>query len=443
MNDIKQQLLAKIGDTSVRETRVKQQVNLRISQQPESKRIHWGYYGTIIAMMGVLIFCINFLPSVLTEETTNINDVNPPEIVPPIEESDDTADLEKGENYELLKRIFFPGESEAEFVGGFENLGLTIQTFWLSDFYVQLVLSGYGGTTENIYRINGDQIELVYEGMIDGSQRSQMSPDELNKLPVLHIALKTPYELGDKYGDWTLIETSGDVNTAYGSFTNVLVFELVADETRLRKYYAQDFGMVKWENAFFNEDSNEYETMVQTELSSINPSQAMAENTPSHFDTNVDLNYTANSHSGWISSPMGLKHATIDGRGEKASEEGEAVLVVQKFDTSEATIFKLKNNENGHYTPKQLAWIDENRLLVIIGYAYGTVSTGGKLYELNVKDNVVTPVIEDLTEKEEITSIKVNNDGTFTYQKHVYDTDNFSSHESHVEEGTMTIPAPK
>jgi len=443
MNDIKQQLLIKIGDTSERATRVKQQVNFKKIQQPEGKRIDWAYYGTLVAIIGVLILCINFLPSVLTVETQSLNDVKPPEIITPIEESNNPAILEKGENYELLKQTFFPSESEAEFVGGFENLGLNIQTFWLNDYYVQQVLSSYGGTTENIYRINGDQIELVFEEMIDGSQRSQMSLDELNKLPVLHIALKAAFKIGDKYDDWTLIETSGQVNTPYGSFSDVLTFELVADEVRLRKYYAQDFGMVKWENAFFNQEKNEYEIMIQTELSSINPSPALVDKTPSHFDTKVDLNYTATSHSGWKTSPNGLQKATIDGKGEKASEEGEAVLVVQNVVTNEETIFRLKNNENGQYTPKQLEWIDENRLLVIIGYAYGMVTTGGKLYELNVKDNVVTPVIEDLTEKEEITSIKVNKDGTFTYQKHVYETDNFSYEESHVEEGTMTIPAAK
>jgi len=443
MNDIKQQLLSKIGDTSVRETRIKQQVNLKKIQQPQRKKMHWAYYGALVAMIGVLTFSINFFPSVLNEKTSNLHDVKPLEIVPPDDESDDTAVLEKGEYYELLKQKFFPEESEAEFVGGFENLGLNIKTFWLSDYYVQQILSSYGGTIENIYRINGNQIELVYEEMIDGSDRSQMSTDELNRLPVLQIALKAPFELGDKYGDWTLIETSGQVDTAYGSFSDVLVFELVSDETRLRKYYAQSLGMVKWETAFYTQESNEYEIMIQTELSSINPSPVLGNKTPFHFDTKVHLTYTAESHSGWIISPMGLKQATIDGRGEKASEEGEAVLVVQNLDPSETTIFKLKNNENGQYTPKQLAWIDDNRLLIIIGYAHGTVTTGGKLYELNVNDNVVKPVIEDLTIKEEITSVKVNKDGTFTYQKHVYDTDNFSSHESHVEEETMTIPAAK
>jgi len=79
----------------------------------------------------------------------------------------------------------------------------------------------------------------------------------------------------------------------------------------------------------------------------------------------------------------------------------------------------------------------------IIGPAYGMVTTGGKLYELNIKDNVVMPVIENLGAREEIMSVKVNKDGTFTYEKHVYDTDQMEYDESHVEVGTLPIPPTK
>lgn len=71
------------------------------------------------------------------------------------------------------------------------------------------------------------------------------------------------------------------------------------------------------------------------------------------------------------------------------------------------------------------------------------VTTGGKLYELNIKDNIVTPIIEDLAPREEIMSLTVNEDGTFTYQKHVYDNDDFNYDEAHIEEGTLTIPPVK
>jgi hypothetical protein len=62
--------------------------------------------------------------------------------------------------------------------------------------------------------------------------------------------------------------------------------------------------------------------------------------------------------------------------------------------------------------------------------------------ELNIKDNV-TPVIEDLGVREEIMSVKVNGDGTFTYEKHVYDTDQMEYNDSHVEEGKLPISTAK
>ncbi|MFJ7972455.1 DUF4652 domain-containing protein [Psychrobacillus sp. NPDC096389] len=165
------------------------------------------------------------------------------------------------------------------------------------------------------------------------------------------------------------------------------------------------------------------------------------ENTPSQFNAKVVTNYEPSFHSEWKKSSKGVQQATIEGKGDPAIEEGEAVLVIENLQTKKTTIYQLKNNEFSQYTPKYIEWIDENRLFVIIGYAYGTVTTGGKLYKLNIKNNTVTPIIEDLLENEEIMAAKVNNDGTFTYKKHVYDSDNYEEKESHIEE--IRIPLPK
>jgi len=164
------------------------------------------------------------------------------------------------------------------------------------------------------------------------------------------------------------------------------------------------------------------------------------ENTPSQFDAKVEKDYEVNFHSGWKNSSDSLLQATIEGKGESASEEGEAVLVIKNLKSKVTTIYQLKDNELGQYTPKHIEWIDGNRLFVIIGYSYGTVTTGGKLYELNTKNNAVTPVIENLSENEEIMSVKVNKDGTFTYKKHIYDSDNYDYSESHIEEKRSPIP---
>ncbi|MER2070422.1 MAG: DUF4652 domain-containing protein [Psychrobacillus sp.] len=70
------------------------------------------------------------------------------------------------------------------------------------------------------------------------------------------------------------------------------------------------------------------------------------------------------------------------------------------------------------------------------------VTAGGKLYVLDIGKNEVKSIITDLTNKEEVMSIKVNNDDTFTYQLHVYDTDAMEGSESHVEEKTLPLPKP-
>lgn len=444
MNEIKQQLISKIGDTSERENRVRQQVNLKKIQQSVEKKNEWPYYSTIIAFIGVLSFCIYLIPS-----SQPVTGNESPQVSIPIDEDDEETvstpnteegivDLVKGEHYELLKQYFPPNESVAIFSGGFENGGVEIQTVWLNDYYVQQISSNDGGIVELIYRLNGDQVELVYQDMIDGSVKSNMSSGELNELPSLEVVFKAPFKVGDQYGDWTVIETSEQMKTSYGSFTNVIVIENTSDDIWTRKYYAQGFGEVKWESAERNKENNEYyEVFISTELVSIKVK------TPSQFDVKVELNYKAENHSGWKTSPNGSQQATINGKLEHASEEGEALLVIENMKTKETTIYQLRDNDLSQYTPKVVEWIDENRVFVIIGPSYGMVTRGGKLYELNLKDNRVTPVIEDLSVREEIMSLKVNADGTFTYQKHVYDTDDMNYDETHIEEGTLPIPAPK
>ncbi|MFJ5769785.1 DUF4652 domain-containing protein [Psychrobacillus sp. NPDC093180] len=167
------------------------------------------------------------------------------------------------------------------------------------------------------------------------------------------------------------------------------------------------------------------------------------ENIPTQFDAKVEKNYEASFHSGWKKSSDGLQQAAIDGRGEFATEEGEAVLVIENIKTKATTIYQLKDNDLSQYTPKYIEWIDKNRLFVIIGYAYGSVTTGGKLYELNTKDNKLTPIIENLKENEEIISVKVNKNGTFNYKKHVYDSDNYEESESHIEDKRLPLPKLK
>ena len=284
MNEIKNQLNKRIGDTSERASRVQQQVNMKKTQQQVVKKVYWRYYATIVAIIGVLILSIKLIPAVLNEEVGQLTGPEPTETVLPPTEDDETA-VKKGEHYGLLKQYFLPDESEAVFLGGYEDSGVKTHTFWLSDHYVQQVVSNEGGIVELVYRLNGNQIELVYQEMIDdGTERAQWTIEELNDLPMMGILLKAPFETGDEYGDWTVIETSGQVTTTFGSFSNVLVVENAYDDGRLRKYYVQGFGEVKWESAYLNEESGDYEVASTTDMVGVY--------SLSDEDTNIDYDQT-------------------------------------------------------------------------------------------------------------------------------------------------------
>ncbi|SDN65268.1 Leucine Rich repeat-containing protein [Psychrobacillus sp. OK028] len=437
MNEIKQQLLTKMGDTSERVHRIQQQVNLKKSKKTNENKERWVYYGILVTFIGLLAFSANLWSSKLINENGQLTE---PGLVVAPEEEDTEITFEKGDNYEELKQYFPPHGTEAVFLGGFENGGSTTQTYWLDDHYVQQVMSNDGGSVERIYRLNGNQIEIVYEEMVDDvSGRLQWASEELNKLPKGELFLEAPLEIGDEYGDWTVMDTSGKVTTTYGDFTNVLIFESIKDDHRMRRYYVPGFGEVKWESDYLDKESGEYEPMTYTDLASFKVVEEEVI-TPAHFDVKIENDFKPSKHTPWQPSPSGKQQVTIEGIFEQAGEEGEDILVIENLETDESTIFKLQDNVNGQFTPKKVEWIDEDRIFVIIGNAYGMVTMGGKLYELNIKDNIVTPVITDLTPREEIMSVKVNQDGTFTYEKHVYDTDSMEQSESHVEEGVLPIP---
>ena len=133
--------------------------------------------------------------------------------------------------------------------------------------------------------------------------------------------------------------------------------------------------------------------------------------------------FKVEAHTGWEESPDKSKKATVDGRGEYSIEEGYGTLVIREGDSDR--LITLADKESQH-TIKSAEWIDNDRLFIIVGMSYGTVSKGGQLYEVNLLDNSAKKVFPNLTEKEEITSILNNGNGTFAYSIHTYTDDNFN-----------------
>ena len=81
--------------------------------------------------------------------------------------------------------------------------------------------------------------------------------------------------------------------------------------------------------------------------------------------------------------------------------------------SDEIALSTKETAENEHvreqYTPKMLAWLDDRYLLLVIQFAYGTVTQGGDLYAYDTREASLQP-LSKLFQKEEITGIKVDQD---------------------------------
>lgn len=72
----------------------------------------------------------------------------------------------------------------------------------------------------------------------------------------------------------------------------------------------------------------------------------------------------------------------------------------------EKELLLSRENLPAQTSPKDLYWLDSHHLLMIIGYAYGTVSVGGDLYLLHIEDRELSLIYETELE-EEVKEVKV------------------------------------
>jgi len=83
-------------------------------------------------------------------------------------------------------------------------------------------------------------------------------------------------------------------------------------------------------------------------------------------------------------------------------------------------------------TVKVLEWIDDSRVLLIIGFAFGTVSQGGDLYCYNIDDKTCDIIIE-AEKNSEIIDIELE-DKELIISKILWLDDNYMDYETIKEE---------
>lgn len=73
--------------------------------------------------------------------------------------------------------------------------------------------------------------------------------------------------------------------------------------------------------------------------------------------------------------------------------EWEEIGKLMLYDVKRDTLTELKIDDiPSQYTIKKVSWIGEDKLIMIIGFAYGTVSVGGDLYTYDLNRRILKKI---------------------------------------------------
>ncbi|NMM62183.1 DUF4652 domain-containing protein [Clostridium sp. P21] len=133
----------------------------------------------------------------------------------------------------------------------------------------------------------------------------------------------------------------------------------------------------------------------------------------------------------WETSSKETYKACIEGKGEEASEEGTGKILVKNNNGNNFSFEIINNNK---LSPRNIEWVDDENLLVVVGSSQGTVSKGGNLYMLNINTGNTLSIIETSDKKQQIMSSK-KVDNNVNLKVTVYEDDNYNK--SHVENWTI------
>lgn len=150
----------------------------------------------------------------------------------------------------------------------------------------------------------------------------------------------------------------------------------------------------------------------------------------------IDSNTKIELNTPWETSPLGKFKATLEGKGEKASGEGYSQIIIKDVNSGKLTKLTLENQEKSHLTARDLEWIDENNLFVILGQSFGTVSKGGSIYKVNILSGETSVYLKTANLKEEFTAVH-KSENIFKFEKYVYEDDNFTK--GHSVNGTLEL----
>ena len=330
--------------------------------------------------------------------------------------------LEEGQYDEMLRGYFADDHTE-KLMYDSSNGFFSVETTWLSKQYVKEVTKHETQTHPVVqyYRIANNKIEIVKTENGEGNY----SIEALNKMPSEAVLVEAPFRVGHSNSGWMVKKA----DSRRGMFKHVVVLERDDDGYITTLTLAPKFGQVHIVG------SKDGEVAIESTFKQLISTLADGE---VHFNKFVDSAVELPKDLTWKTSQSGKYRMTLHG-----GQEFETVgtIFIEETAYNYQTAFTIANVDFSQMTPKDVAWIDDRRIFVIIGMTHGTVTRGGKLYILDVVNNSLNPLLEDLPERSEISGITSGEiDGeSFRYEQFTYLTENMEQNESKIAEGNIMI----
>lgn len=137
----------------------------------------------------------------------------------------------------------------------------------------------------------------------------------------------------------------------------------------------------------------------------------------------------------WETSEDGESSAAIDIELERDVDFGIRVFYVKDIKTNKIVKYEIINNK-AKFTPRNIEWWDNEHLIIVAGFAYGTISNGSQVYSLDINTGDISLLYRRKDIKHEILEVKkVEND--LMLELKIYEDD--TRNQFHTGVGKMTL----
>ncbi|QTD42024.1 hypothetical protein [Sporosarcina sp. Te-1] len=178
------------------------------------------------------------------------NSGNTEESSDPYKTMENPRKIDKG-----LLDYFLPDGSKAHFQGeGADNAELDIDFAMPYENYVVVHENNGNAIAQYVYEIGEKQITTLSYDLVD-SNTDFPTLEEIKKMEPVGVYLHKPFEKGQTFGQWEIVETDVPVETFYKNFDHAFVVQstepIIGAENKsyiVKKYFVEGIGEVKRES---------------------------------------------------------------------------------------------------------------------------------------------------------------------------------------------------